>query len=329
MIVFTGGIMNTRELIYVKTVAEEKSISQACKKLYISQPSLSQAIQRIEEKLNSQLFLRTNNGLKLTLSGEYYYQAANQILKIYDDMKTKLSEINQLETGRINIGITSYLGRLLLPHAIMEMRQSHPNIVINISEDASENLQKRMESGEIDFSILHKLPDERTDGFEYQILSEEKFIVIASTEYTKLKEHSKSDKNYRYPILDLSALANDNFIAITSKQSIRQVSDLILKKADILKPNYIFTLQNYLTAIDLVRKNLGIAIFPEDYMHFYADSSYKYSKYENLEYYSIDNSYNPIWQLCIAYPNLSYLSQADLLFIDILNKSYEKSKKES
>ena len=91
--------MTSKELLYINTIAEEKSISKASRKLFISQPSLSQAVQRIEEHLGTILFKRTNTGLILTVAGEKYYKMANQILKIYDDFKTEINDINDMKTG--------------------------------------------------------------------------------------------------------------------------------------------------------------------------------------------------------------------------------------
>ena len=73
--------MNDRELLYVKMIVESKSISEAAKKLFIAQPSLSQALQKIEENIGTQLFIRNHDGMKLTLAGEKYYLTATEILK--------------------------------------------------------------------------------------------------------------------------------------------------------------------------------------------------------------------------------------------------------
>ena len=60
--------MTTKELLYVKTVADEHNISKAAKKLFIAQPSLSQSIQRIEDSIGTTLFNRTSTGLTLTFA---------------------------------------------------------------------------------------------------------------------------------------------------------------------------------------------------------------------------------------------------------------------
>ena len=86
--------MTTKELLYVKTVADEKNISRAAKKLFIAQPSLSQSIQRIEESVGTELFNRTSGGLTLTFAGERYYHMAVQVLKLYQDFEMEISEEN-------------------------------------------------------------------------------------------------------------------------------------------------------------------------------------------------------------------------------------------
>ena len=90
--------MTSRELEYIKTVADEKSISAAARKLYIAQPSLSQSLQRIEENLGAHLFNRTPSGLTLTYAGKRCYQMACQVLKIYSDFETEISDIKQLKS---------------------------------------------------------------------------------------------------------------------------------------------------------------------------------------------------------------------------------------
>ena len=91
--------MTSKELMYVKTIAEEKTISKAAQKLFVAQPSLSQSLQRIEEALGARLFNRTAGGLTLTYAGERYYHMATQILKMYQDFETEVSDINNLKPG--------------------------------------------------------------------------------------------------------------------------------------------------------------------------------------------------------------------------------------
>ena len=81
-----GFYMNQKDLIYIKTIVGEGGITQAAKKLFVSQPSLSQSLKRIEESLGVTLFKRTPKGLVLTIEGEEFYQPSLHP-PVYNDEK--------------------------------------------------------------------------------------------------------------------------------------------------------------------------------------------------------------------------------------------------
>ena len=126
--------MSDKELLYIISIAKDGSVSKAAKRLYIAQPSLSQALKRIEKELNTKLFIRGSKGLKLSTSGEYYYKYAKQILKLYEEMKLEIADIEKLQSGSINLGTTNHLSLVLLPKIISEFSKIYPNIDINITE---------------------------------------------------------------------------------------------------------------------------------------------------------------------------------------------------
>ena len=97
--------MDFRELTYITAVAEERSVTEAAKRLYISQPSLSYIISKVEQDLGVRLFDRKTNPLSLTYAGEIYVEHAREILRIRDNMRRELTDIGHGQKGRINIGI--------------------------------------------------------------------------------------------------------------------------------------------------------------------------------------------------------------------------------
>lgn len=139
--------MTTKELLYVKTVADEHNISKAAKKLFMAQPSLSQSIQRIEESIGMPLFHRTTTGLTLTFAGERYYHMAVQVLKMYEDFQLEISDINNLKTGRIHIGITNHLGTLVLPRVLPAYKNICPHVEITIHEENTAALEQQLLAG--------------------------------------------------------------------------------------------------------------------------------------------------------------------------------------
>ena len=98
--------MELRQLRYMLAVAEEKSFSQAAKKLYIAQPHLSQYIQKLETQLGVKLFDRSRTPLTLTLAGEQFAQKARQILRLNNNLLQQMKDYTEEKNGRLVLGIS-------------------------------------------------------------------------------------------------------------------------------------------------------------------------------------------------------------------------------
>ncbi|MGN0373497.1 MAG: LysR family transcriptional regulator [Enterocloster sp.] len=308
--------MTSRELLYVKTVADERSISRAAKKLFIAQPSLSQSLQRIEDTLGTALFNRTAGGLTLTYAGERYYQIACQILKIYEDFETEISDLNDLKTGRIHMGITNHLGTLVLPQVIPAFRKDCPYVELYVSEETTEKLEASLLSGKNDFAILHAPKKDPHPMLNYEHLAKDPFVIALAPGHP-LIEKAQEREGYAHPVLDPKLLKNEPFIMLTKEQRIRHVSDAILSQARIT-PNIALTLRNYETAKSLAGKGVGVTFLPEDY----ARLSYTDCPPVLL---SIDEKYNPSWDLCITTLRGGFLSRADQYFLSLVRASFSKN----
>lgn len=308
--------MTSKELLYVKTVAEEKSISKASRKLYISQPSLSQAIQRIEESLGTMLFKRTNTGLILTLAGEKYYKMANQILKIYDYYKAEINDINDMKTGRINIGITMHLSVYVLPMILPKFKELCPFIDIYVTENNSTELEKLLLSGEIDFAIMHEPKCKKNNSISYESLLTDPFLLAVSKDHP-LCENYNLNEDGNYPSIDLSLFKDEPFVMVNKQQRIRHISDNILSLANIT-PNIALTVKNYEAAKRLATEGIGVTFIPLQYSKI---SSNDYCP----AYFMIDDKYEANWIMCIATIENSFLSKADKLLMDIIREKFKSS----
>lgn len=183
--------MTQKELIYVKTIIEEKSISKAARKLYITQPSLSQAIQRIEESIGTELFVRTTHGLILTYAGERYYQLASNILKMLEDFEIEISDINNLRTGRVNIGITNHLATYVLPMVLPEFKKMCPFIDVYVMEKNSTELENSLLLGEVDFAIMHEPRKINNLQLNFESLLQDPFLLALAPNHPLVKKGKK------------------------------------------------------------------------------------------------------------------------------------------
>ena len=308
--------MTTRELLFFKTVADEKNISRAAKKLFIAQPSLSQAIKRIEESMGTSFFNRTVNGLTLTYAGERFYVMATQMLNMYNNFEIEISDINDLRTGRVNMGITSHLGACILPQILTRFWDLFPNIELNVSEVTSSLQEEQLLQGKIEFSLMHTpTKDTCNPAIHYESVSDDPFIIAAPPNSHLIEYSVPSRKPDGLPVLDLKYLAEERFIMGHKQQRICQISTSLLKKANIRQPNVVLEISNLETVLRCVSAGLGITLIPLQY----ADTIHVEPK---PLFFSIPEEYNAIWTLCVATINNYYLPKADLLFIRLLKEMF-------
>lgn len=300
--------MTSKELLYVKTVADEKNISRAAKKLFIAQPSLSQSIQRIEDTVGTPLFNRTNSGLTLTFAGERYYHMASQVLKMYEDFELEISDINNLKTGRIHMGITNHLGTLTLARVLPRFREICSHVELHIVEETSSRLEKMLLSGNLDFVIMHAPPNsDLQPQIHYDIMGRDPFVLAMPPTHPLIGQ-AVIKEGYPYPVLDVKLLKNEKFLMLHREQRIRQITDRVLQSAGITQPSIALTLRNFETVQLLAAQGLGVTMVPLEY-----------SRIASREYMpallSIDEKYGACWDMCIASLKDGFLSKADQLFI--------------
>jgi len=115
--------MNTKHINIVLTVLREGSITAASKKLFVSQPALSQTIKQIEMELAAPLFDRNTDPISLTAVGSKYVEAAQQIVDIERNLRSEIAETKKEIHGRLIVGLSVQRGLKLLPQVIPEFAQ--------------------------------------------------------------------------------------------------------------------------------------------------------------------------------------------------------------
>ena len=258
--------MTSRELLYIKTIADERSITRAAQKLYLTQPSLSHCVSSIEKQLGTRLFTRTSSGLMLTYAGERYYRMACEVLRVYAAFESEISEESELLRGRITLGVTNYLGCDLLPKILPCFHKAHPGIELRIVEETTDELEKSLLSGRLDFAIMHTGAGDGASedpGLAHEVLRRDPFLLVAPP------DHPHADKAVpgagNYPELDPAYLGGEPFLMVSRGQRIRHVADRVLSQAGIA-PQIVFTSRSYETLRRLSAEGMGYTFVPSHYV---------------------------------------------------------------
>ena len=152
--------MNLRDLKYLIAVAETKHFGKAAERCFVSQPTLSGQIKKLEEELGVILFERTNRSVEITPIGQDILQHAYQILEQADVIQQLGKAHSDPLAGPLRIGAIPTLSPYLMPLILLPLKQQYPQMRLVLSEEMTATLLKRLHNHEIDAALIATQEDE-------------------------------------------------------------------------------------------------------------------------------------------------------------------------
>ena len=237
------------------TVANHKNITKASEELSISQPAISKSIKSLEEQLGGQLFVRTKRGVVLTEEGREFYNYIKQAIEYISNAENKFTELINLETGCIKIGISTTLTKEFLLPYLEEFHRLYPKIDIQIITNMSSELFPKLRNGLIDIIILNL--NEKNYGQDINITKCKKITdcFVANKTYSELINNEISIKELnKYPLILQSKGSNTREF----------LDDFAKENNTILKPN--IELASYSLVVEFAKIGLGIGYVTREYI---------------------------------------------------------------
>ncbi len=302
---------------YALAVYEEKSFTKAAEKLFISQPSLSLTIKKLEEELGFSIFDRSGKEITLTPLGEKYIRTVKEIKKIEDDFASEIDETLKLKKGNISLGSTTFIASYILPDIIKNFTEKYPGITVNIGVEQSTVLYEKLHHGTYDLIIDNEI--DKAENLSLIPLFTERIIIGIPSSFKineKIKKFSVdsdtlcSANDYSsLPRLDMAYLKNEKFILLKHGNNMREIADELFRKAKI-SPSAVQEFDLLMTSINYSEHDFGIC--------FLTDTALKYGKKcKNLKYYLPDTE-NDFRSVYIIHKNNSYKSAASKMFVSFL-----------
>ncbi len=274
---------------YILTVYRERSFTKASEKLFISQPSLSATIKRIEQKVSAPIFDRSSTPITLTDIGKEYVRYALEIESKEKEFESYISDHESLLAGKIRVGGSSFFSSFILPKMVSDFNCEFPKIEFDIIEDKTKNLIDKLYDGELDIIIDNaKIPDENVIFEEY--MSETLLLAVPRhfDVNEKLKKFSlttdgvKKDSHLMAEGIDISHFAELPFILLNHENDTGKRAESIFKKHEI-SPQILFRLDQQLTAYNIACSGMGVA--------FVSDTLVKrIGAHPNIFYYRLNDS---------------------------------------
>ena len=274
---------------YVYEVYKERSFTKAAQNLYISQPSLSARIKKIEEIIGEPLFDRSTTPLQLTEVGKVYIEAAEEITQIEQRVENYINDLAGLKTGNLAVGASTLFAAYVVPSLITQFNQKFADVHIQLIEGNTAELEEMLGSNALDFVI---------DNYHYdsilynkELYCEENILLAVPKHFAvneelgmyQLSYKNIKNKNYlnqKYPAVPLGRFADLPFIMLTQGNDTRTRGDRLCRNVGF-KPNIVLEFNQQSTAYMASSTQLG-ATFISDIL------VSQLPAFENLVYYKLD-----------------------------------------
>lgn len=249
--------MNTKQLQYVITLAQEGSFSRAADTLNITQPSLSQYIKKIEKQIGLELFDRTNGDVRLTDAGRVYIDTGRQILDLEHRMESTFTDLSTYKTGSLIIGAAPYRAASMLPTIARSFQTLHPGMHLVVREGTTVELVEGMEHGEYDLALTLLPIDERL--FSWEKVMEEELVLAVPHSYPVISAATIPGRKYR--AIDVKELDGQSLVMLTDAQYMqKQLANLVLDHKITVSPAAI--VKSLEAQVEFVKAGVGMALVP-------------------------------------------------------------------
>jgi LysR family hydrogen peroxide-inducible transcriptional activator len=242
--------MEMHQLRYVVAVARARNFSRAAEQCHVSQPSLSQQIQKLEEELGERLFDRMKREAKLTAHGEAFLPRALRILEEVDLARREASDARSLLRGRLIVGVLPTIAPYLLPAVLGDFAKRFPGVEIVVEEETTALLLKLANKCEIDFAVASRpIQDQRMEVKD--LFTEELRLALPA-------RHPLTRKR----TVRLADLEKEPFIVMKEGHCLGDQVLNFCERRD-LKPTISFRSAQLETIQALVHSGVGISLVPE------------------------------------------------------------------
>ena len=248
--------MEFRQLHYLLTVAEEKNVTRAAEKLFISQSALSHYIKNVEEELGTQLFDRSTNPISLTYAGECYMESARRILLEQERLTNEIRDITNHMSGKLVVGSSRDRASYMMPRLLPSFAKKYPGIEVEVYTGSGKHIMEALREGRVDLVLLPRQWDDKEQNIETALIYQEELVLAARKGVIK-KEMLLSGSRALKP----KAMEGLPFFLLFQEHAIRAFCDSYFKQKKI-RPEIKMQFSSNITSYRMASTGMGVTIIP-------------------------------------------------------------------
>ncbi len=242
--------MNLKDLKYLVALADTGHFGKAAERSFVSQPTLSAQLKKLEEYLGVKLVERQPKNVQLTEVGKQIVVRARRMLDEGDEIVALARSNTDPFAGKLKVALIPTIGPYLLPRVMQKIRKGLPHLGLMLYEYQTESLLKRLRDGEIDLGIM-AMPA-LADGVETRDLYEENFTVALPNNHplaSKATIKVQDLKGHTLLLLEDGHCLRDQALEVCSRVDVKEAEDFRATSLETLR--------------QMVVAGLGITLLPE------------------------------------------------------------------
>ena len=241
--------------LYFLTIAQSGSLNRASRELYVSQPSLSKYIQRLEERLGTPLFDRSCSPMKLNAAGTLYLRHLMESMEREQQLLDRMQEITGEIRGTLRVGMPPFFGQCHLPKVLPAFTAEYPHVAIDLHEGTGRSMEQALLDQKLDLAIL-PYPVNGEQLHCMPLLEETVLFVAKRTDGAVSEPNAIQIQNGNAAMVSRQPL-----ILPHREQKIRRIVTDFLQTADLDPVIYTET-QNVITTLSLAAAGIGAGFVP-------------------------------------------------------------------
>ena len=261
--------MTINEAYYITTIIQEGSLNKAAEKLYLTQPTLTKCIHKIEEEYSILIFERKKGSrIKLTKEGELLYKLATKIVTANDDFRIQLNLLQMMNDTTIGFGMPFQRSYACAEKMFRWFYDQGEGYQLEIGSDSTENLFRKLKSYMVD--IIYASSDHKEPGLYYEHMQSEHMAIYLSSK-SDLKSKAQQVEGLPYPVIHLADIQHDELATNYKGSASRKNLDEVIAKNGI-KLN-VKEIGNLYSRLNFADQGNGHCIFTGDSTWFCIDVS--------------------------------------------------------
>ena len=284
-------MLDNKSLEIIQSIIKTRSISKAADNLYLSQPSVSRYLKKIETELGFKIFDRSRSPLVLTAKGAIYLEYLRKIRELVDEMHGRLCEVEEEPTQEFTVSSLSFFSIAIYPKTVPVFMKRYKDVKLVLKDYHKDNYERSVLHGDLDLFLTNCRP--KSPDLSYRILKKDEVLIVANrTPKLEVLYDLRENCSANPTEVDLTDLDGQPFYVMEAGMEVRMAAERVCASQKY-RPDEVVVIPNMVAATSLVNGGRGVT--------FISRSSLQYLQFNpNIVFFKV-KGYDEILSITAIY----------------------------